>query len=149
MAKSERQRQRAAEKKRRREKEKEAARRPESFQVSVTKQLRDITTLSSQSGEIVQLLMDGLSEEQSAQKLGIETAEVSAVIKAFNRLPDGIKDVVMRAPGTLRNPKLLDGLLEASKRFKRNKLGGIDFTPADLTYLESLLKEGRAQIEEK
>jgi hypothetical protein len=149
MAKSERQRQLAAEKKRRKDRKRAAKRRPESFKVSVTKQLQTISTLSSQSGEIVRLLMDGLTEEQSAQQLGIATQEVSSVVKAFNRLPDGIKDVVTRWPEAFKNPKFLDGLLEASKRFKRDKLGCVDFSSSDLSHLNSLFQEGRAQIEEK
>ncbi len=145
MAKSERQRQKAAEKRKRRAKEKKALRPPDSRTIWM-KCLHDVTTLSNHSGNIVKLLKEGLSEKEAAQQLGIKPEEVAAVHTAFNRLPHAIKDIAIRYPGALENPKFCEGLLEATKRLKRNKHGDVDYSSSDLTHLHSLLQQGREQI---
>lgn len=143
MAKSEKRRQAAAQKKKDKAEERRKRAASKAHDLTFEGQVSRLAALSKHSGQIVKLLLEGLSPKDVASRLAVEVKEVDQVLSAFNRLPRGIQDLMTSYPQALENGKLIPAIRAASKLVSRGVLGGADFSSEAQEKLVEILQEGR------
>lgn len=141
--KSERQRQRAAEKKKEKAANRKRRAASRSDESALDRQIVKIAALSKHSGQIVSLLMTGRSQSEVSAQLEVSTDEVYQVLTAFEKLPQGIQDIIVKYPEALKNGKLVVALKEATKLVSRDVRGGAHFSIAAQQKLVDILQQGR------
>jgi len=141
--KSEKKRQEAAQKK----KDKAEARRKRAaaraYDESLDGQLTKLSTLARDSGQSLALLLQGLTPEAVAEKVGLNVVRVNEVQRAFLKLPAGIRKLLEENPQTLGNSEAIEAIKFGSKHAKRGSDGKAELSPEAMEKVAAMIMKGQ------